>query len=401
MTEQNNELIQRSTEYRSVNADARYGTHWHVRISGIKEDYIEEVNAKIKEQIDKENFSYARGGLESGEDGSTHYHIAIGYRKSVTKWVLFKVLGLKAGNTEEANCKQWYIAPIYKESTPEANAKYATKSNVTIDYGNVPKESQAKEASEAKATAAGTKWREMIEMAKLQKWDELETKFPYQYINQGAKLRALYFVQKTPTDRHHLQHYWIQGAPGTGKSAVVEYLFPNHFKKRADEDWLGYNPALQPGHRTVYLPDFDMNTMAKIKPETLKVMCDPQGFNANKKFAGGDMIAPGQIVISSNFTIDDCVPLGIPQRSTQIEALKRRFQEISIDKFLQQRGLKLKNKTELNQLKTEGNFDYSKCFDKIETTHLETTPEEEEPNEDIIRKDNIENRTPKRSRRYL
>lgn len=107
MAEQNNELIQ--STFRSVNSEAKYGTHWHVRITGIKEDYIEEINKKCQEQASKGNFDYVKGGLEQGENGSTHFHLAIGYRKSVTKWVIFKALGLKAGNTQEANCHQWYV----------------------------------------------------------------------------------------------------------------------------------------------------------------------------------------------------------------------------------------------------------------------------------------------------
>ena len=60
----------------------------------------------------------------------------------------------------------------------------------------------------------------MIILAKAQKWDELEQKYPYQYIMQGAKLRALYFVQHIPDNREHSQHLWIVGPPGTGQLAT-------------------------------------------------------------------------------------------------------------------------------------------------------------------------------------
>jgi hypothetical protein len=384
--EQNNDLIQSSKQYRSVNADAKYGTHWHIRITGISETHLKIINTICAKETESGKISYAKGGTERGDDGSLHLHLALGYHKSITKWVLYKLLRIKAGTDLDSNCKQWYIAPIYKDSTPEANAAYATKTNVSIEYGNVPTSTANEEATEAKKSAASARWKEMITLAKAQKWEELEEKFPYQYIIQGAKLRALYFVQHTPeTEREHSQHLWIFGEPGTGKSAVVEYLFPNHFKKRPDNDWLGYNPLLQKGHRVVYLPDFDMQSMKTMKAENLKVMCDPQGFNANKKFAGGDMIAPGRVVVTSNFTIQQCFPPGTLQIETQIAALRRRFKQVHINTFLKENGLILKPKAELEALKKNNNFDYSKCFDQIETTVLPTTQESTTtipPNED-------------------
>lgn len=175
-------------------------------------------------------------------------------------------------------------------------------------------------------------------------------------------MKSLYFVQCDPKDREHQQHLWIWGTPGTGKSCLVEALFPRCFKKRGDSDWLGYNPSLEPGHRVVYLPDFDANCMSSLKPENLKLMCDPQGFNANKKYGGGDIIAPGRVVVTSNFTIRDCFKPGQYQAHIQAAALRRRFREVHINTLLNELHMKLKPKEELEKLKAAGNFDFTKCF---------------------------------------
>lgn len=214
----------------------------------------------------------------------------------------------------------------------------------------------------------------MIRLAKVQQWEQLEDQFPYEWIHQGAKLKSLYLIQTIPAYREHGQHLWIYGPPGTGKSAYVEMKYPKHYKKRADKDWLGYNPLLEPGHRTVYFADFDQVEMRKLTPQQLKVMCDPQGFNADKKYAGGDVICPSQIIVTSNFRIGECFGVGIPGIEQQKAALRRRFREIHIADLLAEAGLVLKSREELNQLKLENNFDYSKCFNIIHQPVAEMEP---------------------------
>lgn len=246
------------------------------------------------------------------------------------------------------------------------------------------------QGARATQSRAKEKWSQMIELAKAQRWQQIEEEFPYEWISQGSKLKSLYLIQSIPDYREHGRHLWIYGPPGTGKSAYVEMKYPKHYKKRADKDWLGYNPDLEPGHRTVYFADFDMGEMRKLTPQQLKVMCDPQGFNADKKYAGGDVICPSQIIVTSNFRIGECFGVGIPGIEQQKAALRRRFREIHIADLLSEAGLVLKSREELAQLKSEGNFDYSKCFNRI---HL---PVNEMDLINLVSSD--EERSPKRRR---
>lgn len=347
--------------YGSINDTSNYGTHWHIRIHDPSPEFIEMFINTCRTLQAETYLTYVVIGEEKtrSEKGLSHIHAAIGTHKSLSKFHLAQKLKVRN------NCKmfrQWYIAPVYSNSSPAANAAYCRKGNILLDIGQIPETNIKDLGKEELRGRCSEKWKEMISLAKLQQWEEIEQKYPYEYIANGAKLRALYFIQHTPAGRTHQQHLWIYGAPGTGKSCVVEYMFPNHFKKRPDADWLGYNPILCPGHSVVYLPDFDIQSMKMLKAETLKVMCDPQGFNANKKFAGGEIIAPGRVVVTSNFTIGDCFPPGYPGIETQKAALRRRFKEIHISDYLDELHLKLKTKEELNKLKEEGNFDWSKCF---------------------------------------
>ena len=73
-------------------------------------------------------------------------------------------------------------------------------------------------------------------------------------------------------------------------------------------------------------------------------MCDPQGFNANKKYAGGDIINPNKIIVTSNYTIGECIPNNTEGYGQIKGALSRRFRQVHIDDFLREHNLKLKNR---------------------------------------------------------
>lgn len=332
----------------STNQSAQWGTHWHVRIHDPTPEYIEELLVTVAELKASEYISYAVLGKEK-TDAGMHIHAAIGVFRSINKFTL--AAKLKCRN-RTGICRQWYIAPIYAESTPIANANYCRKGEVLLDVGNIPENAVNQQARIKNKEKVKDKWNDMIALAKAQKWKEMEEKYPYETIVNGGKLKAQYFIQHVPeaVNREHLQHMWIYGPPGTGKSCLVELLYPKCYKKRSDEDWLGYNPSLEPGHSTVYLPDFGIQGMRTLKPDNLKLMCDPQGFNANKKFGGGEIIAPNRVVVTSNYRLGECFIPGTIGVEQQKRALHRRFREVHINTLLKELSLQLLPKEQLNAL---------------------------------------------------
>ncbi len=353
-----------------TNDTQQYGTHWHLRIQGISNELLADLLEIFEREVANGYFTYAVGGIEksnlNGDVELQHLHVAIGTNRSTKKWPVVNKLYLLDENSKK-NYTGWYLQPVYSTSSPIKNIEYCTKSGVLFEFGNRPSDDVNVRELGAKATQARAKekWQQMIKLAKNQEWEKLEADFPYEWISQGAKLKSLYLIQRVPDYREHGNHLWIYGTPGTGKSAYVEAFYPNHYKKRADKDWLGYNPDLEPGHRTVYLADFDQAEMKKLTPQVLKVMCDPQGFNADKKYAGGDIICPSQIIITSNFRLGECFPPGAVGAEQQKAALRRRFREVNIATLLAEKGIALRPKAELEQLKNQGNFDYMKCFVKV------------------------------------
>lgn len=200
----------------------------------------------------------------------------------------------------------------------------------------------------------------MIELAKAQKWDEIEHTYPGDWIRNGEKLKSRYWTQVGNAEASHLQHLWIWGLPGTGKSAIVEVLFPGYYYKRPDEDWTGYVDQ-----ETVYIGDIDPQSFQKIGMQQLKTWCDPQGFNANRKYGGGEHLTIKRLVVTSNFSIRECMKPGLQGGSEILNALHRRFREVNINTLLRENDLKLRTNFELQILKTRNNQDYNLCFDSI------------------------------------
>lgn len=390
MSEQNDALIQETieehtnhsnggddTEPKKSMVNQRYGTHWHFRITEPTEEYLDDLLSRLESKYDAGRIAYFRAYREAGTDAETnHVHIALGYEKSINKSYMQMVLNIRSKGDK---CKHYYLNPIYSTSTPKANAEYAAKNGKLLQgRGEVPDVEVRKAGATAAKEANKLKWKTMIDMAKAQQWKELEETFPYEFINQGAKLKAQYFIQKHDFEnKQHEDNLWIYGEPGTGKSTIVQALYPKHYKKRADQDWLGYNPDLEPGHLVVQLPDLDVQSFKKLSAQDLKIMCDPQGFNANKKYAGGDIINPNKIIVTSNYTIGECIPTTTQGYGQIKAALSRRFKQIHIDEYLRQNDLKLKSKVELAQLKANNNWDFTKCFEEADKEVIDLTMEDE------------------------
>ena len=85
-------------------------------------------------------------------------------------------------------CRQWYVAPIYPDSTPERNAIYCKKGEVLLEVGTPPSTTVTQQGAETLKGNKQEKWLDMIKLAKAQKWKELETKYPYEFIVNGGKL---------------------------------------------------------------------------------------------------------------------------------------------------------------------------------------------------------------------
>lgn len=333
-------------ENRAETADRlTWGSHWHLRLIEPSDSFYEHLTKNFDRLTEEGYLKYVAGGHEA--NATNHYHFAIGTTTSVRQSTLINKLRFFK-NGKKLGWKQYYCRPIYKDSTPYKNYLYCTKTNCVYSIGTLPEENEVRTEIKAKDRDSLA-----IQWAKNQEFDRIERTFPGFWIKNGSRLKGLYMRQAPPADQglEHHQHLWIYGESGLGKTSVVEYLYPGHFRKRADNDWLGWD-STHPPHKVVHLNDLDIQGMRELGIQHLKELCDPQGFNANVKYAGGEIINPSLVVVTSNFKIEDVVPPQTPGVEVQRNALRRRFRQVEISRFLRERSLMLVSKEEIELAKS-------------------------------------------------
>lgn len=211
------------------------------------------------------------------------------------------------------------------------------------------------------------KWRHIISLCKAQKFKEFEHQYPAIYAIRGHSLKMNYKHQ-VPCSVAQMPHYWITGKSFAGKSNIVSVLWPQAYVKRGeDKDWVGFNEDV---HTTVYMGDVDPAGFQAMGSTSLKTWCDPQGFNANKKFGGGDTQALTQVIVTSNFTIDECFKPGCQGIEKLKDAMQNRFKQVDISDILHTLKIKLKSPEEIEELKQQGNKDFYKTFCNLDGTEL-------------------------------
>jgi hypothetical protein len=187
------------------------------------------------------------------------------------------------------------------------------------------------------------------------------------YMQKRTNILAEINSIQAPVDKTELEHLWIYGQPGTGKTISVEMLYPEAFTMDIDSGYYdGYN-----GQEQIIVPDIDNRMLRKIGLQKLKTMCDSTGFNANVKYAGGQKIK-SKIIITSNYSIEDCFKYNGKDpkynadwyTEVDLQAIKRRFTEMSVGQWLFRNNIRLKTPAQLKQLKQNKNNDLTACFEQ-------------------------------------
>lgn len=72
---------------------------------------------------------------------------------------------------------------------------------------------------------------EMKEMLEEGKDDECFAKFPKHSLQWGEKLKSTLKQRRISATHEGNPHLWITGYPGTGKTAVLAFIYPKAYKK--------------------------------------------------------------------------------------------------------------------------------------------------------------------------
>lgn len=141
------------------------------------------------------------------------------------------------------------------------------------------------------------------------------------FFQEYAKTYARYprFCQEVndhyhpPTTLEALDFRWYVGPTGTGKSRTARTEFPDAYIKSVNKWWDDYSS------QSAVIIDEWSPTVSHGLQHLLKIWADHYPFRAEVK-GGSIMIRPSTIIITSNYTIDDCF-----LDSRILEPLQRRF----------------------------------------------------------------------------
>lgn len=198
----------------------------------------------------------------------------------------------------------------------------------------------------------------MKEMLENDQEDEAFKRFPKNYLQWGEKLKSTMKQRRITACHEGNPHLWVTGYPGTGKTAILNFVYPKAYKKNLYNRFFDlYDPS---EHTHVIMEDLDHEAVDKLSINFIKTICDEAGFAIDQKYKT-PQLARTTVLVTSNFSIRDVVPEG-PGYDQNLTAISRRFWQIKIYELLRLLQLKMVPKAELAELKKGGNTDMSRLF---------------------------------------
>ena len=360
------EFIQRPKTVPFQHEDRQWDCRFNVQLD---EDLDRLVRA-IQREHAAGKFKYILiGGREIGtksyqdDYNVRHVHIAVIFHNRTSKRAILKNWEIKEGNG-------YYLVPRNRDLPYEGWKNHHIKPFSKVDAnelilfeaGDLPKDTKRKrtEASEEeKKLKPDDIFRAMRAMMDEGcEDDEIFHKFPKAFTMYGEKIKSTTKQRRITACNEGNPHLWVTGYPGTGKTALLTFLYPKLFKKNLYNKYFDlYDPK---EHTHVMLEDLDHEAVQKLSINFIKTICDEAGFPVDQKYKT-PQLARTTVLVSSNFTIRDIVPEG-PGFDQNLTAICRRFWQVKIYELLRLLQLKLVSKTQIAELKKEGNTDMSRLF---------------------------------------
>lgn len=240
---------------------------------------------------------YGVVGKEVGEEGTPHLQGFMRF-KTATRFERVKRLLPRA-----------HLEP--QRGSIQQATEYCKKDGDFTEWGDMP--GQARDNKE--------RWKFIIERAELGDLNAIKDEYPGEYLRYFEKLRSLHRrpLFSIPT----LQNEWWWGPTGTGKSRKVWEDYPEHYAKMLNKWWDGYQDE-----EVVVIEEWCPKN--ECTASALKIWADRYPFNAEIKGGLLRKIRPKKIIVTSNYSIDQCF-----ERSEDRDPIKRRFKSIHFDGFLE------------------------------------------------------------------
>ena len=198
--------------------------------------------------------------------------------------------------------------------------------------------------------------------------DNIFQRFPKYSLLYLEKIKSTMKQRRVTAFHEGNPHLWVSGFPGTGKTAIMNFIYPNLYKKNLYNRFFElYDPK---EHTHMMLEDLDHEAVEKLSINFIKTICDEAGFPYDKKYKS-TQLGRTTVLVTSNFTIKELVPEGAGY-DQNLAAIARRFWQVKVHELLRLLGLKLVPKETRAVLKKEGNSDMSKLF--MDWDYLTDTP---------------------------
>lgn len=292
-----------------------------------------------------------------------HVHTAAIFHDRISKRAILKNWNVKQGNG-------YYLVPRnrdlpysgWKNHHVKEFSKVDTTKCVLFEMGELPQDLKRKRvdpSEEEKKLKLDDCLKLIRVMYENDETDEdVFNRFPKYSLQYGEKIKSTMKQRRVTAMHAGNPHMWVTGFPGTGKTAILSFIYPNTFKKNLHNKYFDlYDPKT---HTHVMLEDLDHEAVEKLSINFIKTICDEAGFAIDQKYKT-PQLARTTVLVSSNFTIRDIVPEG-PGYDQNLSAICRRFWQIKIFELLRLLELKMIPKEDRARLKREGNNDPGKLF---------------------------------------
>jgi hypothetical protein len=352
---------------------------WDARFNVQQDEDLTRLLDAIQSENERGKFKYCLvGGVEIGtrpyqdDYQIKHVHVAAIFHNRVSKRSILKNWNVKEGNG-------YYLVPRNRDLPYSGWKSHHIKEFSKIDknkctlfeVGTLPediKKPRVQASEEEKKRKIDDVLIEMRTLIEGGQEDEAFRKFPRNYLTYGEKIKAMVTQKKDFFKTNGNPHIWLYGYPGTGKTAILSYIYPKYFKKNLHNKFFDlYNPS---EHTHILLEDLDHEAVERLSINFIKTICDEAGFAIDQKYKTPQLTRT-TCLVTSNFTIPEVLPDG-PGREQNKGAILRRFWHVNILSLLRLLGVKLLPKFDRQQLAKDGNDDPGKLF--ITWDYLTETP---------------------------
>lgn len=222
-----------------------------------------------------------------------------GFIRFKEKMTLTRAIGLIPQGFHVIMCK----------GNAQQNIAYCTKEDPNpFEWGKKPK---------TQGSGQKERWSKSRQLAREGKFEEIDDELYTKYIHH---YKAIYAEsQPNPQPLENMDHLWIYGETGTGKSHSVATKYPQRYIKNLNKWWDGYTDQ-----EVVHIDEIDPSH--QFLSSFIKKWADKWPFNAEVK-GSSKQLRPPKVIVTSNYSIDE---MNFPPADAP--AIKRRFREIKKEK---------------------------------------------------------------------